>query len=138
MSDFKQVEAYLPEVVKEMVAIIGFPATERVIKQFGGVSFSFSLGQHYFPRLVEVIGVELAHQLRTHFKSEWLYIPRCETALRVLRNRRFQVEFHALKQQKQISANLAMLELCPKYGISERHGWAILAQAPINAQPSLF
>lgn len=138
MGEFEQVEAYLPEVVKEMISIIGFPATEQVIKAFGGIDFCFSLGKQYFPKLVAVIGHEQAVALRAYFNREWLYIPRCDAALRVLRNQRFRVEFGEIKAQKQISSNLVMLELCPKYGISERQGWFILSSCSAQTQPSLF
>lgn len=138
MCEFEQVEAYLPEVVKEMIGVIDFPATEKVIKAFGGVDFYFSLGKQYFPKLVEVIGIEQATKLQEYFSRERLYIPRCEAALKVLRNQRFRVEFQQVKAQKQISSNLVMLELCPKYGISERHAWDILNHQEAIEQQSLF
>lgn len=138
MHEFEQVEAYLPPVVKEMAELIGFPATEQVIKHFGGVDFHFSQGLRYFPRLIEVLGAETAEKLRGYFQRERLYIPRCDVALKMLRNQRFKVEFAQIKAEKQISGHLAMLELCPKYGISERHAWDILQQPSPITQPSLF
>lgn len=140
MSEFERVEAYLPDVVKEMVEVIGLIKTEQVIKHFGGVEFYFSAGKTYYPRLVGVIGEDSAHKVRQYFNRERLYIPRCDTALRVLRNERFKTEFAALKAEKGISSNLAMMELCPKYGISERYAWRILQMhaGGLKQQGSLF
>lgn len=141
MSEFERVEAYLPDVVKEMVELIGITKTEQVIKHFGGVEFYFSAGKTYYPRLVKVIGEESALKVRQYFNRERLYIPRCDTALRVLRNERFKAEFATLKKEQNLSSNLAMVELCPKYGFSERYAWKILqmnAGGLKPAQASLF
>ncbi|QGM80678.1 Mor transcription activator family protein [Otariodibacter oris] len=136
--ELASVEAYLPDVVKQMIEVVGFPATENVIKSFGGVDFSFSLGKQYFPRLVDVIGLDSATKLRQHFNRERLYIPRCDAALRILRNAKFRAEFEKIKKEKGISGNLAMLELCPKYGISERFAWKVLQEPSSLEQESLF
>ncbi|PJG86198.1 mor transcription activator family protein [Conservatibacter flavescens] len=138
MSELKQVEELLPEVVREMVEVIGFPDTEKVIANFGGVDFYFSLGKHYFPRLVKVIGIEQAGKLRAYFDRERLYIPRCEVALKRLRNLRFKAEYDLLKNEGK-SGNFAMLELCPKYGFTERFAFKMLASLNQQTQQtSLF
>ncbi|MCK3654896.1 hypothetical protein A4G19_03670 [Pasteurellaceae bacterium Macca] len=140
MCELEQVEAYLPDVVQEMVSVIGLPATEKVIQHFGGVDFRFSLGKWYFPKMVEVIGKESADSLRRYFKREKIYIPRCDRALRALRNARFKAEFEALKREQALSGNMAMIALCPKYGISERYGWEIVRERLpcATAQQGLF
>ncbi|VEH67120.1 Uncharacterised protein [Rodentibacter pneumotropicus] len=39
-------------------------------------------------------------KLREVFRGEWLYIPRCQTALRVLRNYHFKADYDHLTQTK--------------------------------------
>lgn len=140
MSEFENVEAYLPDVVKEMVQIIGFPATEKLIKSLGGVYFRFSDGLKYFPKLVEVVGMDAAKALRQHFHRSDMYIPRCEVALKVLRNQHFKREFDRLCDEKGLSGRMAMLELCPQFQLSDRQGWEIIrcSRRPTIAQPILF
>ena len=72
------------------------------------------------------------------FRGEWVYIPRCETALRVLRNYRFKADFDYLTQHLNISGRMAMLELCPKYQLSDRSGWEIVAQVRNPKESSNF
>lgn len=115
----------LPPVVLEMVNQVGFADTEKIVQIFG-VSFCFTDGAVYFPKLAALIGRESAVKLRRYFQSEVLYIPRCQAALRMLRNQQFQADFYYLTEEMHKSARLAMLELCPKYNISDRYGWKII------------
>lgn len=129
---------YLPSVVLDIVALIGFPQTNKLIESFGGTTFRFTDGGYYYPKLSELIGVENADTLRRHFKSEHVYIPRCDAALRALRNYQFKSEFDLMVMEENVSARLAMLVLCPKYGFSDRLGWNIIknldSNTPFNQQ----
>lgn len=137
--NLQDVAELLPPVVLEMVNQVGFADTEKIIKTFGGVTFRFTDGAVYFPRLVAIIGQDHAIKLRRYFKSEMLYIPRCHVALQMLRNQQFQADFYYLTEEMNKSARLAMLELCPKYQISDRYGWKIInINYPIPTQASLF
>ncbi|MBE2895474.1 mor transcription activator family protein [Pasteurellaceae bacterium HPA106] len=138
--ELKDVQDYLPEVVLEMVELIGFVDTEKLINAFGGTTFRFTDGQYYFPKLVEAVGRESAVALRKYFNIEQVYIPRCEVALRLLRNYRFKADFDWLTESNGKSGRLAMLELCPKYGVSDRAGWDILRKmsSATTNQSALF
>ena len=126
MSEFESVAAYLPPIVLEIVEIIGFEQTEKLIRKLGGASVRFSCGQYYYPKIVEAVGVENAKLLRHYFGGKQdPYIPRCSEALRMLRNQRFKAEFDKLKSEN-MSGRMIMVELCPKYGFSERHAWDII------------
>lgn len=137
----EDVAELLPESVQQMVDLVGFPAVEKIITHFGGATFRFTDGAYYFPKLKELVGFESAVKLRDVFRGEWLYIPRCQVALRVLRNYRFKAEYDYLTQTQHKSGRMAMLELCPKYQISDRSGWEIVAQVrnpPESDNLSLF
>lgn len=140
MTDLESVADYLPPIVLDIVEIIGFESTEQLIRKLGGASVRFSCGQFYYPKIVEAVGAENANLLRHYFGGKQdPYIPRCAEALRMLRNQRFKAEFDALKQQN-ISGRMAMVELCPKFAISERHGWDIIHsfERQERVQSSLF
>ncbi|WP_410685679.1 Mor transcription activator family protein [Avibacterium paragallinarum] len=142
MSHFEDVADCLPPVVLEMVDLVGFDVTEKIVRHFGGVCFLFSDGTIYFPRLKSLVGLENATILRQYFKSEEVYIPRCDVALRTLRNTRLVNEFLIKTQVEEKSGRAAMLELCPKYALSDRQAWEIVRNAqrnsPLATQSSLF
>lgn len=138
VESLEDVAELLPETVQQMVDLVGFPAVEKIITNFGGATFRFTDGAHYFPKLEALIGLESAVKLREVFRGEWVYIPRCETALRVLRNYRFKADFDYLTQHLNISGRMAMLELCPIYQLSDRSGWEIVAQVRKPEESSNF
>lgn len=139
MCELESVADYLPQTVLDIIDVIGFEATEQLIRKLGGASVRFSCGRYYYPKVVDAVGVENAKLLRHYFGGKQdPYIPRCSEALRMLRNQRFKAEFDQLKAEK-MSGRMIMLELCPKYAISERHAWDIVQrfEATTN-QASLF
>lgn len=138
VANLEDVAELLPETVQQMVDLVGFPTVEKIITNFGGATFRFTDGVHYFPKLKALIGLESAVKLREVFRGEWVYIPRCETALRVLRNYRFKADFDCLTQHLNKSGRMAMLELCPKYQLSDRCGWEIVAQVRNPKESSNF
>lgn len=126
MDNLEDVADYLPDIVKEIIEVIGFSATEKLVRELGGSQFRFSQGMNYYPKLVEVIGKELAQTLCKYFQREDIYIPRCNTALRMLRNQRLKADFDRLCEQEKLSGRMAMLQLCPKYQLSDRQVWDIV------------
>ncbi|HDR1236391.1 TPA: mor transcription activator family protein [Pasteurella multocida] len=139
--DLKNVSKHLPDVVHEMINIAGFHNTEKIIKRFGGARFRFTDGAHYFPRLSGLIGEQEAIKLRQHFSSEEVYIPRCDVALRILRNQNLKADFDYLTLKEEKSDKIALLDICYKYQLSERHARDILAkfnQVSTEVQQSLF
>ncbi|WP_346556896.1 mor transcription activator family protein [Mannheimia haemolytica] len=123
MAEFERVEHYLPESVKEIVDLIGLSATEKLIKAFGGFSFQFSKGKVYFEKLKDVLGEEDAEKLYDYLRSNIAYLPRCQTALRLLRNERIYTDYCRMTEQEGISGRLAIMQICSKYGVSDRIAW---------------
>ncbi|AHG74220.1 hypothetical protein X781_20750 [Mannheimia sp. USDA-ARS-USMARC-1261] len=123
MSEFESIERYLPESVKEIVDLIGLPATEKLIKAFGGFSFQFSKGKVYFEKLEEVLGKEDAEKLHSYLKANRAYLPRCQTTLRLLRNERIYADYCRMTEQEGISGRLAIMQICSKYGVCDRIAW---------------
>ncbi|WP_164119795.1 hypothetical protein [Serratia marcescens] len=143
--DYEQVQELLPESVQQIASLIGFPATSKLIQQFGGVQFRIgkglrSSGQRRIALLQETLTPEQVALLMQHFSGEDLYIPRCQDAWREWRNRCFLAEIEQLKAEGE-SLTMALTLLCPKYGIAATRAWELLraGQAPSSGeQPSLF
>ncbi|MDF7676059.1 Mor transcription activator family protein [Neisseriaceae bacterium ESL0693] len=126
LENFKQ---QLPDIVCEFADVIGWQETEALIKTLGGINFDFCLGIRDSKRLqilYGIIGEEKTHLLLRRFGGSNEYIPRCQRALRSLRNARFQYEFTRLTELEHKSGRMAMIELCPQYGITDRTGWNIV------------
>ncbi|BFI53747.1 Mor transcription activator family [Yersinia pseudotuberculosis] len=145
MMDIEQVKALLPESVQQIAELIGYPATARLLDKLGGTTFPIgkglrALGAARATLLRETIGDENAQLLVKHFGGEVLYLPRCDRALRELRNRSFLAEFSELRALG-VSSLMVMTQLCPKYGFSDRFAWGLLAERKTSnneLQSSLF
>lgn len=145
MMDIEQVKALLPESVQQIAELIGYPATARLLDKLGGTTFPIgkglrALGAARVTLLRETIGDENAQLLVKHFGGEVLYLPRCDRALRELRNRSFLAEFAQLRDSG-VSSLMVMTQLCPKYGFSDRFAWGLLSQRNIDSvhnQQDLF
>ncbi|WP_054877345.1 Mor transcription activator family protein [Yersinia wautersii] len=143
--DIEQVKALLPESVQQIAELIGYPATARLLDKLGGTTFPIgkglrALGAARATLLRETIGDENAQLLVKHFGGEVLYLPRCDRALRELRNRSFLAEFSRLRALG-VSSLMVMTQLCPKYGFSDRFAWGLLAERKTSnneLQSSLF
>lgn len=124
----KEAEHLLPEAVLDMIDVIGFEAAEKLVKSLGGVTFFIGKGVQNTPRLKmleAVIGVDATLALIEVFGGDSVYIPRCDAALRHLRNQRLISDVNEAVANG-TSISMALLELCPKYGISDRLAWDIL------------
>ena len=145
MMDIEQVKALLPESVQQIAELIGYPATARLLDKLGGTTFPIgkglrALGAARATLLRETIGDENAQLLVKHFGGEVLYLPRCDRALRELRNRSILAEFSELRALG-VSSLMVMTQLCPKYGFSDRFAWGLLAERKTSnneLQSSLF
>lgn len=135
--------ANLPESVLQIADIIGLSATEKLVRAIGGTRFKFGKGRHDTARLKilqHTIGKEKTEQLLAVFGGDTLYIPRCQIALQRLRNQRFRADFAALTNDGETSKAMALLQLCPQYGISNRTADKILQECDRTAmqQGNLF
>ena len=88
----EQVAGLLPETIQQIAGLIGLPRTLELVAALGGTTFPVPknqrrLGQVRYEALAEVIGVDGADALTRHFGGEILSIPKCEAALRELRDR---------------------------------------------------
>lgn len=144
--ELEQVKALLPDSVITIAELIGFPATAELLRVLGGTTFPVgkglrAMGAGRAKLLKETIGEDNARLMTAHFGGEVLYLPRCDRALRELRNRAFLGEFDNLKKGG-LSTPRIMTTLCPKYGFTDRFAWRLIAShrntAPNHSQQNLF
>lgn len=140
--DLERVRHLLPESMLDIVEAIGVKSACELVKAIGGARFKFGRGKQDTPRLhilFAAIGEAKTYQLLRVFGGEELYVPRCEEALRELRNEQFRRDFIALTTNG-VSKLMAMSQLCPEYKISERTGYTIVRDncEPVSKQETLF
>lgn len=140
--EFEQARQHLPQIVFDIADLIGFPATEQLIRSIGGTTFAFGQGVKETPRLhvlFGAIGQPKTYKLLSVFGGTEEYIPRCDKALRLLRNARFKTDYVRMRTEGS-SGKMAMMALCPQYGISDRTGWDIIRHMtdPVSKQRDLF
>lgn len=142
MENLSEFADSLPESVQNIVDVIGLADTEKLVKAVGGTRFKFGKGKHETARLKllqQTIGTAQTEKLLAVFGGDVMYIPRCQLALQKLRNRRFRAAYAELTQQG-VSKAMALLQLCPEYGISQRTADGILKEREMAAvsQGKLF
>jgi Mor family transcriptional regulator len=145
--ELQQLSRLLPDATHELIRVLGFAATARLIARFGGVTLYLHNGRDslsersIYRMLCDALSEEDVSLLFRTLGGAPLYIPRCEQALRTLRNTRFLAEL-ADHCQGGASIREAMAELCPRYGFSDRIAWKLLARhqagSVVQHQGSLF
>ena len=133
----------LPESVQSIADVIGLADTEKLVRVIGGTRFKFGKGKQETARLKllqQTIGEQQTEKLLAVFGGDVMYIPRCQLALQRLRNQRFRTDYVALTYDGKTSNAMALLQLCPQYGISQRTADAILQEREVLkvAQGDLF
>lgn len=141
--DFSRVKHLLPDSMLDIVHAIGIKSAMDLVQAVGGARFKIGKGRRKTERLeilFSAIGEAKTYELLRMFGGEDLYIPRCEEALRELRNEQFRREFLDLIERQGVGKLMAMSKLCPKYKISERTGYTIVRSKwePVTRQVSLF
>lgn len=141
--DLKKVKDLLPPVVIELTELIGYPATESLIKQLGGITFPVGkcledMSPLRAELLIAAVGKENALTLCKIYGGGLVYLPRCDAALRQLRNQSFLDELAALRDSG-TSMLMALTGLCPRYGFSDRYAWKLLSRKALyQEQCNLF
>lgn len=133
----------LPESVQSIADVIGLADTEKLVRAIGGTRFKFGKGKQETARLKllqQTIGETQTEKLLAVFGGDVIYVPRCQLALQKLRNQRFRADFAALTDDGKTSKAMALMQLCPQYGISQRTADAILQEREVLkvAQGDLF
>lgn len=133
------IKQHLPDSMLDIVEAIGWNAALTLVDQIGGIEFRFPDGILASKRknwLIELIGEQPAAKLMRIYGGTRLYIPRCRAALLELRNHHFSQDMQQLIEQG-FSKTAAVQQLAPRYQISERWAYRILATQS-DKQRTLF
>ena len=135
-----EVAELLPPSVADIVNTIGIEPTLRLVMALGGTSYDFPVGVADSPRLrvlQDILAPDEIDRLLAVYGGARYSSPRCEAALRELRNRQFRHAVEAMVARDGISQKLAIQQLAPQYDITERWAYEILKPPP-RPQPSLL
>lgn len=143
--NLEELQDLLPQTVQQIAALIGYPSTMALIEKLGGTTFPIgkgihSLGSNRLNMLRQAIGSDNTNKLIADFGGDLLYIPRCAEAMREWRNRKLVERFDELTEQG-LSSLMALSQICPDFGLSDRHVWNILGmhgRTSSSQQGSLF
>lgn len=93
--------AALPQVIQEIVRLIGHGPAMALVREFGGQEprIPKAEGSDTWAALVEVIGEPATRLLARAFGGEPLYIALCDKALKADRNRRMIARYEKLLRQ---------------------------------------
>lgn len=140
IDDLYRVADLLPQSIAEMVDVIGMDATIRLVEELGGADFDMPVGSKDSYRLSvlkNILAEAEVDALLAVYGGARIYIPRCEAALRELRNQRFAVHVRVLMEQEGLSQKAAVQKLIAGYGITERWAYEIL-KGREDLQPALL
>lgn len=101
----------LPIVLRDMVGIIGLPATLTIVKHYGGVRLYVPRNMPPHHILARLIGFEAASKLATEFGGQDHFdIPRAVSAIRAVRNTELAEKFRKGKTLRELALEYAMTE----------------------------
>lgn len=121
---------HLPPSLAELVRLIGFPATLKLVERFGGVRLYVPLEEHLneVHAIVCAIGGESARKLSRDRATEILEIPRAAAYMRVVRD-------VLMREQYETESASA---LARKYGMTRRNVFYRVGAANDIDQGDLF
>lgn len=114
----------LPDQAREIANLVGLEDTLRLVSVYGGMPLAFSddrqdeVGTRR-DIIAKLLGKKKAATFFKHFANRIVYIPRCASALKKVRNKLICVD----------SDKLSVPELVGKYQLTERQIWNILKES---------
>lgn len=136
-----QVKELLPRQLVEIAEAIGLPATQRLVEELGGTTWTVAkgvrrLGIIRHEALKDIVGEQAAAIMIERWANIPLYIPKCEAAVRRLRDLEINRQFEQGVREG-VSANTLVAELARANKLSDRRIWEILKQ-PLDTSRGLF
>lgn len=121
---------HLPPSLADLVRLIGFPATLKLVERFGGGRLYVPLEEHLTEQhaIVLAIGKEAARKLSRDRSTEILEIPRAATYMRAVRDTLMREQY----ETKSAS------ELAREYGMTRRNVFYRVGADEDDEQTDLF
>lgn len=141
--DFAAVRHLLPESVVVLMQIVGAEAAFKLVKRFGGINLPVGMnktraGKILHARLAEEVGEENAAKIgRVYGGQRFLWLPRCQDAMRELRNRQIRAKLDRLTMDREAPHSMpeAVRAVALEYGLTDRRVWYIAKETDIEPAP---
>lgn len=141
--DFDEVRHLLPDGAIDLIQVVGADAAYRLIKRWGGTSLPVGMnktrnGKILHANLAEEIGEENALKISRIFgRQRFLWVPKCQDALREVRNRKIRAQIDDLTMRGSYSMPEAVRKIAVEYNLTDRQIWYIAKQADVDASPQM-
>ena len=147
---FNDIAHLLPDSFIALITVVGAEDAFTLLRHYSGTTIpigknSSKAGRLLHVTLLAVLCEESVTKLETAYANQRkLWIPKCDDALRELRDRFIRSQFNDLTQNNRMSSNLAVNNLAVQHRLTDRHVWHILKQSnrlptlPKTAQLPLF
>lgn len=134
----EKLEAMLPALVKDIAQFIGYEKTFLLVQKMGGIHFAVPRGESISgvaksereQRLIDLLGDKSAQEFMRIYGGAKLYIPRCESVLRELRNQKF-IDVVLATVSENCSITQAVEKYAYEFGMSDRWAWTLLRKRQI-------
>lgn len=118
---------HLPRTARDLVDLIGLPATLRLIEARGGQMITVpkrkrAQGEALFEQLLELVGPEAAEKICQRYGGEYLTIPSCKRAAHAVRDAELQARFDALLAEG-LGARAVANQLAGEFGLDVSTVW---------------
>lgn len=127
----------LPMSAQKLIALIGLPATLRLVDAHGGCAINLYNSDNSLDRMAETVGRDAAMKLLKFYGNDPFTVPLCNRALKAVRNAEILAEFDRLTMEEGLSARTSVTRITRRFTpyIHERTIWRIL-KAPVNIKPA--
>lgn len=124
---------HLPKTAQTFVALIGLPSTLILVDKFGGKDVRLHKGGDSVARLAAHIGEDAANKIFHYFGSDQINVPKCDDALKAVRNARIHADYDRLTGAEGKSDREAVHCLVDAFGLSERQVRRVLKTSSVPA-----
>ena len=142
--EIESVKHLLPESMVLLMQVIGAQATYKLVRRWGGINLPVGMnktraGQQLHARLAEEVGEEAAGKIsQIYGQQRFLWVPKCQEALRELRNRQIRARLDDLTmRQDALSMPWAVKQLALEYDLTDRQIWYIAKETDIEPDPQM-
>ncbi|WP_107878534.1 Mor transcription activator family protein [Neisseria animaloris] len=141
--DFNSVGHLLPEGAIDIIQVIGPDAAYQLIKRWGGINLPVGMnktraGKMLHAKLAEEIGEENAGKIsRVYGGQRFLWIPKCQDAMRELRNRQIRAKLDIMTMRDKLGMPEAVRQIAIEYNLTDRQVWNISKLPDIEPSPQI-
>lgn len=126
----QKLEHLMPPTIAQIGALVGLDNAMKMVQYFGGLDINIPLTQAgaVYDDLVYVFGKSNAHKIWQFYKGERIYINRCESLKKLVKEQAFLNELLKLMETG-VKRTQAIKQLALVFDFSERHGYEILRRS---------